>query len=101
MGAVGFAAVPLEFMEAVVPFEAVADVAELGTLLTEAEVPVVADGAGIIPGGHGLRFTFVFVVVVLLMPGVAAAPAGTLELGFVVDVADAGVLPIVLVVPFC
>ena len=59
-----------------------------------------AEGAGTIPGGHG-EFPFVFVVEAPFVPGVAVAPAGTLEFWFVVDVAEAGVLPMVLVVPFC
>ena len=32
---------------------------------------------------------------------ITVAPAGTFELGEVVDVTDAGVEPVVLVVPFC
>ena len=35
------------------------------------------------------------------VPVVEVAPAGTFEFGFVVDVAEAGVVPVVFVVPFC
>lgn len=62
--------------------------------------PVLLVGAGTVPAGHG-ELTFDLVVVVPFVPGVATAPAGTFEFGFVVDVAEAGVFPMVLVVPFC
>ena len=78
----------------------VADVAEAGTF-AEAEVLVVPDADGVIPVGQG--FTALFVVVVVVVLGVAVAPAGTLLLGLVVDVADPGVAPgfVVFIVPFC
>lgn len=63
-----------------------AEVVEAGMLLADAATRLFVDGAGTIPDGHGLLgFTLVFVVVVLFVPGVAEAPAGTFELGFVVD----------------
>ena len=65
----------------VAPVPAV-DVAELG-MVADAEVLPPAEVDGIMPAGHG--FVAVLVVVVLLVPGVAAAPAGVFALGFVVD----------------
>lgn len=74
--------------------------ADAGTLLDGVVELAAAAGPAIIPDGHG-DVAFVFVVAVLLVPGVATAPAGTFPLGFVAGCAPAGVAPGMVVLPFC
>lgn len=110
----------------VAEFPAVAAVVRLVLLrladageVADDEVPAAVPGAlfaalavevalpGVLIAGHGAEVFVVVVEDVPVMPLAPlfgtddVAPAGTLLLGFVVEVAEPGVVPVVFVVPFC
>lgn len=76
------------------PLAVVAEVAEPGVALVVFVADVADPGVGVVIAGQGAALFGIVVVVELVdVPVVEVAPAGTFEFGFVVEVADAGVLP--------